>query len=68
MKTYGDVEHVNLATGQRYRRVVGNGESCLRLYDDPTAGLAVKYHLLPAELRKTLTFEDFLSVARILGV
>lgn len=29
MKVYGDIEHVNLSTGERFRRVSGNGESRL---------------------------------------
>lgn len=29
MKVYGDVERVDLATGERFRRVSGDGESRL---------------------------------------
>ncbi len=29
MKVYGDIEHVNLHTGERFQRVTGDGESRL---------------------------------------
>ena len=29
MKVYGDIERVNLSTGERFRRVTGDGESRL---------------------------------------
>ena len=35
MKVYGDVEHVNLATGERFRRVCGDGESRLERIGEP---------------------------------
>ncbi len=41
MKVTGDVERVNLATGERFRRVVGDGESRLvseRRIDCPVCG------------------------------
>lgn len=31
MKAYGDIESVNLETGERYRRVAGDGESRLQV-------------------------------------
>lgn len=33
MKVRGDIEAVNLATGQRWQRVTGDGESRLELLD-----------------------------------
>lgn len=33
MKVHGDIESVNLATGERMRRVVGDGESTLEPMD-----------------------------------
>lgn len=35
MKVYGDIETVNLATGERFRRVAGDGESRLVREHDP---------------------------------
>ena len=29
MKVYGDIEYINLSTGERFRRVSGDGESRL---------------------------------------
>lgn len=37
------------------------------LWDDPTAGLAIKYRTLPNELRVRLTYAEFLDIAKILG-
>ena len=35
MKVRGDIESVNLATGERFQRVSGNGESCLESLGRP---------------------------------
>lgn len=41
MKVYGDIEHVTLATGERFRRVTGDGES--RLVPELARELAVTW-------------------------
>lgn len=37
MKIRGDIERVNLATGERYQRVTGDGESRLEKVSSPSA-------------------------------
>lgn len=41
MKVFGDIESVNLATGARFRRVSGNGESRLEQVE-PKPNLFIK--------------------------
>jgi len=61
MKVYGDVEHVNLHTGERWRRVTGDGESRLE-----RVGCPDHIRLGPREETQEELVERAVCVARII--
>lgn len=56
MKVYGDIESVNLKTGERHRRVAGNGESRLESLGIP--GLKKVNPVLLAEYEEAMRVRE----------
>jgi hypothetical protein len=61
MKVYGDIESVNLHTGERFRRVTGNGESRL---DSLGVQLTDLQRAALAEFERTMREETIPAIER----